>query len=95
MAKAEFDEGLEIDFEEEESVGEEDSNNEDDLGVAPYLFEPEVDSREEQMLVETESSSRHSENNNRLGNTSWFVNLRFIFRSFVRKFAEINQEDIQ
>ena len=95
MAKAEFDERLEIDFEEEESVGEEDSNNEDDLGVAPYLFEPEADSREEQMPVETESSSRHSENNNRLGNTSWFVYLRFLFRSLVRKFAEINQEGIQ
>ena len=95
MAKAEFDERLETDFEEEESIGEEDSNNEDDLGVAPYLFEPEADSREEQMPVETESSSRHSENNNRLGNTSWFVYLPFIFRSLVRKFAETIREGIQ
>ena len=29
------------------------------FGVAPYLFEPEAHSREEQMPVETESSSRH------------------------------------
>ena len=34
--KAEFDERLDLDFEKEESVGEDDSKKEDDVGIAPF-----------------------------------------------------------
>lgn len=78
MAEAEFDERFELEFEEEDSVEEDDMREEDGLGIAPYMFEPEDESREEQTPVEIANSSPHPEDN-RLGNTSWFVYLLIIY----------------
>ena len=63
------DERLDVEFE-EGRVEEDSSFEEDDLGIAPYLFEPETD---EQPTVEDENSPPPPVDDSRLGNTSWLV----------------------
>ena len=61
-------------FNDDELSEEGHSGEENDLGTAPYMFEPVIDDVEAEMTVEVEeeNDSQHSAVN-RLENTSWYV----------------------
>lgn len=73
---ASYDSNVLFEPEFDDEVSEEgNSSEEDNLGTAPYMFEPLIDDPDAEMTVEVEEESDRSHDNavNRLGNTTWWV----------------------
>ena len=70
MADSDNGASFDVDFDGVEVSEEGESDNENSLRVAPYLFEPVDDNSDTDMAVEVEESSE-DDTLNRLDSTSW------------------------